>query len=366
MSQIPERVKQWMPAHLHGLEPYDPAFTPCDTILSANENNFGVPASVRDEMLAALAGVEEMRYPDALSGELRAELAAWHGVEPANVLVCNGGDEAIFNFFLAFGGGAKLLNCPPTFEVYELYGSMVGVSAHNVWRDPETLRPRWDELLAAAPSCDLAVITSPNNPTGDAVERAQVELLLEAVPGPVLVDEAYAEFTGAGQLAAGQPGTALPLLQAHPNLVVLHTLSKAFGLAGARIGYVIADPGVISALAAVRQPYSVNSFSQAAALVAVRRREEFEPNLRTLLAERSRVQCALAELPGVTLWPSDANFFLMRVPGAAQLRARLRDEHSILVRDFSAKPGLQDCLRVTVGRPEDNDALLGALGTLLG
>ena len=365
MSQIPESVKRWMPVHLRDLEPYDPAFTPVDTILSANENNFGVPASVRDELCAAMAQVQEMRYPDALAHELRAELAAWHGVDPANVLVCNGGDEAIFNFFLAFGGGAKLLNCPPTFEVYELYGSMVGVSARNVWRDPGSLRPRWDELLAAAPSCDLAVITSPNNPTGDSVERAQVERLLAAVPGPVLVDEAYAEFTGDGSLAAGQPGTALPLLQEHPNLVVLHTLSKAFGLAAARLGYVIADAGVIAALAAVRQPYSVNSFSQAAALVAVRRREAFEPNLRTLLAERARLAAALAQLPGVHVWPSDANFFLVRVPDAACVRARLRDEHSVLVRDFSAKPGLQDCLRITVGRPQDNDALIAALGALL-
>ena len=368
MPAIDELTRSWMPAHLRGLTPYDPAFSATPIVLSANENPFGVPDELRPAMERAIARAAWERYPDPLANDLRDAIASWYGVRRANVLVCNGGDEAIFNFLLAFGGGATMLNCPPTFEVYELYGSMVGVTARNVWRDPETLRPDWDELLSVAPECDLAVLTTPNNPTGDLTPRSQVEALLDACPGPVLIDEAYGEFTAKGDLTGPQHTSALPLLASHPNLVILHTLSKAFGMAGLRVGYVIASEGVVAALASVRQPYSVNSLSAAAAEVAVRNRGLFEPRVRQLQAERDRLYAALSAMgsAGVRVWPSAANFLLVRLPNAGFLRAALRDEHGILVRDFSAAPGLADCLRISVGTPEQNDALLGALSELLG
>ena len=147
--------------------------------------------------------------------------------------------------------------------------------------------------------------------------------------------------------------------------MVLRTFSKAFALAGLRVGYLVADPAVVDALAAVRQIYSVDVLAQAAALAAVTRAAELAPVVADIVAERGRLSAGLAELPGLRVWPSAANFVLVRVPGAAEVRRRLRDEHSVLVRDLSAAPGLTDCLRISVGTREENDALLDALAVLV-
>jgi histidinol-phosphate aminotransferase len=351
-----------MQPNASALEPYDPGFSPCRVNLSANENDYGLPAPVEDEMRLALSRTPTNRYPDPLSGELCGIIASWHGVAPEQVYVSNGGDEALFNLFLAFGGaGRTLLDCPPTFSVYALYASMLGTTVRSVPRDPSTFAPDADALLAAAPECDLAILTSPNNPTGDLVDLDLVSRLCDEVPGIVLVDEAYGEFAPDGASAAS-------LMAVHDNLAILHTFSKAFSLAGARCGYVLADPGVVAALAAVRQPYSVNVLTQAVAQVVARRHDDFLPQLSEIRRERGRLLESLQEL-GRTLpiqtWPSEGNFLLVRVPHASQVRERLRDDYSILVRDFSATPSLNDCLRVTVGTPREDDLLLDALVTLV-
>jgi histidinol-phosphate aminotransferase len=235
----------------------------------------------------------------------------------------------------------------------------LGARVVEVPRDPNTFEVRAREVVEAASSARVVCLTSPNNPTGTLVDPEPVREVCAACPGIVLADEAYMEFAAPG-------ASARPLLDECDNLVVLHTFSKAFCLAGARVGYVLANPGIISALAAVRQPYSVSSLDQAAALAVMGRRDAMAPVITSIVDQRELVREELAKLPGATVWPSAANFLFVRLPLAHEVWERLRDEHSILVRDFSAKPGLQDCLRVTVGRPEDNDALLGALGTLLG
>ena len=264
MAQLSDRMRELVQPHLRDLEPYDPNFTPTRVNLSANENTYGVPATVRAAMDEALAATPTNRYPDPMSNELRDALAAWHGVRR----VC------------------------------------------------------------------------------------------EACPGLVLVDEAYGEFAEEG-------ASAEALLAECDNLLVLHTLSKAFALAGARCGYVVAAPDVVDALAAVRQIYSVNVLTQAAALVAVERREEFSPVVAQIRAERTRLFEALSRIEGVRAWPSEGNFVLVRTARASRVRERLRDEYSILVRDFSYAPGLADCLRVTVGTPEENGVVIDALAALV-
>ena len=204
-------------------------------------------------------------------------------------------------------------------------------------------------MLAAAPECSLAIVTSPNNPTGDVVPLDFVAALCDACPGMVMVDEAYVEFADD---SFGAATTAQGLIAEHPNLVILHTLSKAFGAAGTRLGYVIAAPEVIDAFAAIRQIYSVNVLSQAAALACVR-------------AELAALRAMAAEGLPVEAWPSAANFVLVRTPHATHVRERLRDEYSILVRDFSYAPGLADCLRITVGTPQENDEVLAAFAALV-
>lgn len=359
MAQLSDRVKALVQPHLRTLEPYDPNFTPTRVNLSANENTYDVPAPARALIDEALAATPTNRYPDPMSNDLRDELAAWHGVARENVIVGNGGDELLYNFLLAFGGpGRTLVNVPPTFSEYAFFASLTQTGVRDVWRDPETFLPQADELVAAAGEASLVILTSPNNPTGDVAPLELVARMCDACPGLVMVDEAYGEFA--------EPGTsAEALLAEHDNLLVLHTLSKAFALAGARCGYVIAAPDVIDALAAVRQIYSVNVLTQAAALAAVRARAEFDPTVEKIASERSRLYESLARVEGVRVWPSEGNFILARMAGASRVRERLRDERSILVRDFSYAPGLADCLRITVGTPEENDAVIEALAELV-
>lgn len=359
MAQLSDRIKVLVQPHLRTLEPYDPNFTPTRVNLSANENTYDVPASARALIDEALAATPTNRYPDPMSNDLRDELAAWHGVSRENVIVGNGGDELLYNFLLAFGGpGRTLVNVPPTFSEYAFFASLTQTGVRDVWRDSETFLPQADELVAAAGEASLVILTSPNNPTGDVAAPELVARVCDACPGLVMVDEAYGEFA--------EPATsAEALLAEHDNLLVLHTLSKAFALAGARCGYVIAAPDVIDVLAAVRQIYSVNVLTQAAALAAVRARAEFDPTVEKIVSERSRLYESLARVEGVRVWPSEGNFILAHMAGASRVRERLRDERSILVRDFSYAPGLADCLRITVGTPEENDAVIEALSEIV-
>ena len=359
MAQLSDRVKALVQPHLRTLEPYDPNFTPTRVNLSANENTYDVPAPARALIDEALAATPTNRYPDPMSNDLRDELAAWHGVSRENVIVGNGGDELLYNFLLAFGGpGRTLMNVPPTFSEYAFFASLTQTGVRDVWRDPETFLPWEDELVTAAGEASLVILTSPNNPTGDVAPLELVARVCDACPGLVMVDEAYGEFAAAGTSAEA-------LLAEHDNLLVLHTLSKAFALAGARCGYVIAAPDVIDALAAVRQIYSVNVLTQAAALAAVRARAEFDPTVEKIVSERTRLYESLARVEGVRVWPSEGNFVLVRMAGASRVRERLRDERSILVRDFSYAPGLADCLRITVGTLEENDAVIEALSEIV-
>ena len=346
-----------------GLEPYDPAFKPTRVNLSANENTHALTPAARAALDAALAATPTNRYPDPLANELRDRIAAWYGAERRNVIVGNGGDELLFNLMFAFGGaGHKLVNCPPSFSVYELYAQMCEMDVVNVWRDPETFALDLPGVVEAARTAALTFITSPNNPTGNAVGLDEVRAIAAATPGIVLVDEAYLEF------AAGVP-SCTALLSELPNVAVLRTFSKAFSLAGGRCGYVIAAPEVVDVLATVRQPYTVNVFTQAAACALVDVRAEFQPAIEEIVAERGRLLAALEAMAArglpVRAWPSAANFFLVRVTNAHEVRCRLRDEYAILVRDFSSAPGLADCLRITVGTLEENDAVLAALEALL-
>ena len=359
MAELSKRIRALVRDDVARLAPYDPNFTPCKINLSANENTYDMPSHVREAINAAMAATPTNRYPDPMSNELRDRIATWHGVRRENVCVGNGGDELLFNFFLAFGGPGKLLvDCPPTFTVYDIYSRMLGTTVRRCWRDRESFELDIPALLAMAKSADMLIVTSPNNPTGNTIAQQDVARLCETCPGIVMIDEAYMEFA--------EPGISCePLLSTYDNLVVLHTYSKAFCLAGVRVGYVLAAPDVVDVLGAVRQPYTADVFAQAAAQVVTEQRGAFAPTIERIRAERTRLSEQLACLDKVRVWPSEGNFLLVRMPHAAIVRARLRDAHSILVRDFSATQGLEDCLRITVGTPEENDALIDALAATL-
>ena len=343
---------------LRGFEPYDPRFSPVRVNLSANENTHPLPAELVEAVRDAATATPLNRYPDPMANALRDALAARHGTDRAHVIVGNGGDELLFNLLFAFGGpGRAVVTCPPDFAEYANFAAMCETPVVAVPRDAEDFSVDAEALLAAAADAALVILTSPNNPTGGLADRALVERLLAETGALVLVDEAYVEF-------ASEDKSLVPLVADNPRLVVLRTLSKAFALAGLRVGYLVADPAVVDALGAVRQIYSVDVLAQAVALAFVERRDLLVPVVADIVAERERLAAGLAELPGVRVWPSAANFVLARVPNARRTWERLRDEHSILVRDFSSAPGTQDCLRLTVGTREENDALLDALAVL--
>ena len=338
---------------LQGMEPYDPKYLPADTLLSANENPSDVEEELRREIQREIRRVPLNRYPDPLANELRDMIAEANGLERDQVLLGNGGDELLFNTALAWGGpGRKFLNLPPTFSVYAANARLTGTEVVDIPRcadysiDEEAVLAR-----VAQGGIDFLIVTSPNNPTGELADSMFIERLLEATDALVMVDEAYFEFSR---------HTVRPLLGKHKNLVILRTFSKAFSLAAVRLGYLLGDADVIREFIKVRQPYSVDAVSQAIARVVFRNRAKFEPAIQAIVDERARVLDGLSRIPGVTAYPSESNYIMFRIKDAGEVWNSLY-ERGVLVRDFSRAPYLEDCLRVTVGKREENDAFLAAL-----
>ena len=359
---------------LEGLEPYDPDMRPVEVMLSANENSHGLPQSLRDEVCLALAQVDTSRYPEATSPELRELLGQMWGVPAHGVVLGNGGDEIIFNLLLAFGGADRpLVTCPPTFSAYELYAQLTCTPVVRVPRR-EGYAVDEDALMQAARGAGIVIVCSPNNPTGNVVDPAFIDRLASSTDALVMVDEAYGEFADEGTSCVG-------LIARHENVCVLRTLSKAYALAGARVGYMLAGRDVADGLLAVRLPYSVNRFSQAAAAVVVRGREQVDPIVRTIVEERGylagQLEVLAAEIRAagkgdLAVYPSQANFILVRLlpagqdslPSAHEVHEELA-EGGILVRDFSSAPGLSGGLRFTVGTAREDAMLMDALRRIL-
>ena len=342
---------------LADVTPYDPKYLPAEAYLSANENPSDVAAEIRQEVKRELNKVQFNRYPDPLANELRDMIAEANGLDRDQVLMGNGGDELLFNIALCWGGpGRKFLNMPPTFSVYENNAQLTNTEVVNIPRRDDYSIDE-DAVLArvAEGDIDYVIVTSPNNPTGDLASDAFVLKLLDATDALVLVDEAYFEFSR---------GTMRPYLAQHKNLLILRTFSKAFSLAGVRMGYLLGNAEVIREFLKVRQPYSVDSVSQAIARVVYRNRAKFEHGIMQIIDERTRVYQALCEIDGVTAYPSHANYILFHVEGADVVWQKLYDQ-GILVRDFSHAPLMEMCLRVSIGSPEENDRFLNALREII-
>lgn len=351
-----DRVRASQPA-LAGLVPYDPKYLPAEHLMSANENPNNVPEDVQIQIRKALRHCPFNRYPDPLANELRDLIAEENGLSRENVLIGNGGDELLFNLALAWGGpGRTFLNVPPTFSVYEANARLVGTRVVNVPRkanfdiDQEAVLER-----VAQGDIDFMVITSPNNPTGKLAPGAFIRELLGATDALVMVDEAYFEFSRA---------TVRPLLEKNENLVILRTFSKAFSLAGVRLGYLLGSESVIREFIKVRQPYSVDALSQAIGIAVYRNRSEFVPGINQLIEERGKLMAAMRKLSGVEVFDSDSNYILIRLEHADVMWEKLY-ERGILIRDFSHAQYLENCLRVSVGLPEENEALLAAMKEIL-
>lgn len=344
-------------ARLRDLVPYDPKYIPAEVMVSANENPDDVPDGLRADIMRAIKRVALNRYPDPLANGLRDLIAEANGLDRDQVLIGNGGDELLFDTALAWGGpGRVFLNLPPTFSVYEGNALLTGTSVVEV---PRRADFRMDEDAVVARlsrgDVDFTILTSPNNPTGDAVSESFVRRVLEASDALVVVDEAYFEFSRK---------TVRPLLENYENLVILRTFSKAFSLAGVRVGYLLGSERVLSEYKKVRQPYSVDAISQAVAGVVYENRSKFVFGIERIVSERERMFERLGQMEGIEAFPSESNFILLRMEGASDAWRELL-ARGILVRDFSQTRYLEDCLRVSVGTPQENDHFLQALADIV-
>lgn len=343
---------------LESLVPYDAKDVRAEVVLASNENPMNLPHELVSKLSERLHDFKFNRYPDPTASELRKLIAEANGLDPENVLIGNGGDELIFDLLLAWGGpGRTLLDMPPTFGMYAIDAAATGTGLVRIPRnedfsvDQEAVLERVREG-----DIDVIIIANPNNPTGNLSDESFLIDLLSASDAIVMVDEAYFEFSR---------HTMRPHMSRHPNLLILRTFSKAFSLAGLRVGYVLGDVDVISELMKVRQPYSVDSFSQWVAGTVYRERIVFEQTISEILRERDTIVHGLSLIPGIDVFPSEANFVLFRIEHASALWRDLLHGHSVLVRDFSRAPGLEDCLRVTVGTPEENQRFLTAVDELV-
>ena len=339
---------------LEELVPYDAKEVKAEVVLASNENPLNLPSEIIGKLASRLSEFRFNRYPEPTAPELRRLIAEANGLEPENVLEGNGGDELIFDMLLAWGGpGRKVLDTPPTFTMY-------GIDAQTTGTEIVTV-PRLDDFSIdqsavlerlAQDDIDIVVIANPNNPTGGLTDESFLIELLHSTDALVMVDEAYFEFSR---------HTMRPHMARCENLVLLRTFSKAFSMAGLRVGYLLGHADVVSEFMKVRQPYSVDSFSQWVAAQVFRERMVFEQGIRDIVRGRDRILHGLSTFPEVTVFPSEANFVLFRAEHAAALWRDLLHNHSVLVRDFSRAPGLHDCLRVSVGTEEENARFLAAM-----
>lgn len=305
------------------------------------------------------------RYPQPQPAALVQALARLHGVDPAQVLVGRGSDECIDLLVRACcrAGRDAIIASPPTFGMYAVCAQVqdAALVAVPLRRDgARGFAPDVPAITEAARSRPVTLVfaCSPNNPTGAAWSNDEIDALAGALLGRALlvVDEAYAEFDGDGR-------GALPLLGRHRNLVVLRTLSKAHALAGARIGMAMGDPALVRTLRAIMAPYPLPTPSLQAALAALQPAalERTQAQLALLRRERERLAAALATAPEVrAVLPSVANFLCVRFADATAVHARLFAA-GVVVRDVSRQPGLEGCLRISIGAPGENDRLLAAL-----
>lgn len=343
---------------LRGRKPYGAPQLDVAVALNVNENTHRIPEAVAIDVVGAIAAalIDINRYPDREFTALRSALANYlgEGLKAENLWAANGSNEVLLQIFQAFGGpGRKALGFGPTYSMYSLLALTTGTSyldAPRADRYELTTELVLDAIKTHKPA--IVLLCSPNNPTGTPLSLSVIEAAYEATDGIVVVDEAYAEFSGAE--------SATSLLAGRPRLLVSRTMSKAFAFAGARVGYLAADPGAIDALRLVRLPYHLSAFTQAAATAALRHSELMLETVSEIRYQRDRLTFELTEL-GFEVFRSEANFVLFHglKDSAASFEYLL--SQGILVRNV----GISNTLRVTAGTEEETSTFLEAARNLV-
>ncbi|WP_291053510.1 histidinol-phosphate transaminase [Herbiconiux sp.] len=344
---------------LRGLEPYGAPHLHLPVELNVNENTHPIPEDVARDIIESVARelLSINRYPDREFTALRDSLAAYlgEGLTRENIWAANGSNEVLQHILQAFGGpGRSVLGFPPTYSMHSIIAASTGTEWIAGERDADYLiSPETAVAWIERTNPDIVFFCAPNNPTGTALGLDTVRAAYDAFDGIVVVDEAYAEF-----MPDGEP-SALTLLEGRPRLLVSRTMSKAFAFAGARLGYLAADPAVTDALRLVRLPYHLSALTQAAAVAALAHAPEMLAMVDDIKEQRDRIVSTLTDL-GYTPWPSAANFVLFGgVENPEQLWQQLLDR-GIIIRNLS----IPNHLRVSAGTRAETTAFLDAMREL--
>jgi histidinol-phosphate aminotransferase len=327
--------------------------------INQNENPYDLPEALKKRVLEQALSRSWSRYPPFDPQDLLEKLAAFSGWRADGILTGNGSNELIEALLLVtVGPGTRVVIPEPTFTLYALLTKILGGENVRVRLDAD-LQYDVDAILEArrAVQAPVTVVCSPNNPTGSGLTLDDVRRLCRDGDGLVVIDEAYHEFAAT---------SVVPLLAEHANLVVLRTFSKAMGMAGLRVGYLLARPALVREIDKARLPYNINFISQLAAMAAIDAYGELEGRVAELSRLREDLQNVLVGMPGVKAYPSEANFILIELAEASpQAVFDALYRRGVLVRDVTSYPMLSRCLRVTVGTKKENEAFLHALGTAL-
>jgi len=334
-------------ANIKTLHPYSSARTEYTgealVFLDANENSYGSPLDVNYN-----------RYPDPLQGRLKEELSKIKGIPPQNIFIGNGSDEVIDLAYRIFCEPAKdnVIICPPTYGMYKVCGNINDAQIKEVNLTRE-FRLNVEGILQSVNSnTKLLFICSPNNPTGNNMNRMDIELLLNNFQGIVIIDEAYINYS--------KQKTFLQELTEYENLVVMQTLSKAWGLAALRLGLAFASEKIIELFNKVKPPYNINLSSQQLGIKALAGIEKVNENIKTTVEQRNMLHQQLHQFGFVQeVYPSDANFILVKTGNADHLYQYLSAQ-KIIVRNRSKEVLCENCLRITVGTPPENEILMEA------
>jgi histidinol-phosphate aminotransferase len=315
--------------------------------LNQNENPFDWPRAIKEEIARFCIERPWNRYPTFIPIELRELLAKHVGLEASNVIAGNGSNEMLSVLMMSLvHEGSKVIICEPTFTVYRLLSTGKGAEcvSVNLTSDLEFNLPELTKSLIANPEA-LVILCTPNNPTGAALDEKGIRSILDIHKGFVLVDQAYVEFGGYN---------AIPLLKEYPNLIITRTFSKAFAGAGLRIGYMLGNSEIIAEINKIKLPYNINFLTEHIARTLLKNYSLQQGTISTLISERDSMFTFLKQMPFQMVYPSLANFICIRCSAKKQLLSFLL-ENGILVRDVSGYPLLENCFRLSIGTPYENE-----------
>ncbi len=322
--------------------------------LDQNENPHEPPEALKKELYELIASRPWSRYPPLETRELREALSRYTGVDPDGIVVGNGSNEIIQAIFMAVvSPGSKIVIPLPTFYIYHLIGKMMESEVIEVpLREDYTYDAKSFRDACISKGADIVIIVNPNNPTGCLFDRELIIEILEQTDGLIVIDEAYFEFSGE---------TVADMIEHYSNLIVLRTFSKAFSMAGLRMGYALMAPEIAYEIDKVTLPYNLNFFTYAAALKTINYIETFREGINEIISERDRLYENMSSLDGVTVYPSKANFLLFETKIAPREIFEELLDRGILIRNVSSYPMLSKALRVSVGLVEENNRFLEAL-----